>query len=56
MECRDSGKVRTATFFLDDACFPGKGDAFDFHVEAHAADATVSLVRVIKLPVRTGDR
>ena len=48
--CRGSGKVFTATFHLDDACFPAKGEAFDFHIEAQGEDATVSFVRVVKKP------
>ena len=48
VECRDTGKVFTATFHLPDACFPGAGDAFDFTVEAEGEDATVSFIRVIK--------
>ena len=48
VQCRGSKKVLTATFHLTDACFVGKGDAFDFHIEATGADATISFVRVIK--------
>ena len=48
--CRDTQKVFTATFHLDDACFPGKGDAFDFHLVADGPEATFSFVRVIKRP------
>ena len=46
--CGDTGKLRTATFFLDDALFPASGMEFDFHVEA-PEEATVSFVRVIRL-------
>ena len=28
--------------------FPSKGEAFDFHIQAAGADATISFVRVIK--------
>jgi len=48
VRCRNSKKVLTATFHLRDACFTGKDDAFDFHIEAAGEDATVSFVRVIK--------
>ncbi len=48
VQCKNSRKVLTATFHLTDACFAGKGDAFDFHIEAAGEDATVSFVRVIK--------
>ncbi|NQT86446.1 hypothetical protein HQ560_06750 [bacterium] len=48
VQSRDTGKMMTATFHLDDACFPAEGDAFDFHIEAKGEDATVSFVRVIK--------
>jgi len=48
IKCKDSKKVMTATFHLTDACFPGKGDTFDFHIEAPDADATISFVRVVK--------
>ena len=48
VQCKGSKKALTATFHLTDACFAGKGEAFDFHIEAAAEDATVSFVRVIK--------
>ena len=44
---RNTRKVMTATFHLDDACFPATGEEFDFHIEAEGEDATVSFVRVI---------
>ncbi len=50
---RATGKVMTATFHLDDANFPATGDRFDFHIEAKNADATVSFVRVVKVPRTT---
>ncbi len=49
IRCQATGKVKTATFFLDDACFPAKGMEFDFEIRAIEGDATVSFVRVIKL-------
>jgi len=48
IQCKNSKKVLTATFHLTDACFAGKGDAFDFRIQAVGKDATVSFVRVIK--------
>jgi hypothetical protein len=48
IQCKDSKKVLTATFHLTDACFAGKGDAFDFYIEAAGEDATISFVRVIR--------
>jgi len=47
---KGSGKVKTATFFLADAHFPARGLGFDFEIVARGADATISFVRVIKLP------
>ena len=44
-----TGKVRTATLFLDDACFPAKGTGFAVEIRALDGDATVSFVRVIKV-------
>jgi len=49
VRCEDSGKVRTATFSLGDACFPATGMEFDFHIRALNGDVTVSFVRVVKL-------
>ncbi len=48
IQCRDTGKVLTATFHLTDACFGAKDDDFDFHIEAEGEDAIVSFIRVIK--------
>lgn len=48
VRCEATGKVLTATFHLDDACFGAKGDAFDFHIAAVGEDATISFVRVIR--------
>jgi len=47
--CRDTGGIKTATFHLDDACFPAKGLDFDFEIRAIGQDATISFVRVVKL-------
>jgi hypothetical protein len=44
----DTGAVRTATFFLDDAAFPARGEDFDFRIRAVEGDAVVCFVRVIK--------
>ena len=49
VQCRDTARVLTVTFLLDDACFPADADEFDFYIEASEHDATVSFVRVIKL-------
>ena len=48
IQCNNSKKALTATFHLTDVCFTGKGEAFDFHIEATGSDATISFVRVIK--------
>ena len=48
VQCKNSKKALTATFHLTDACFAGKGETFDFHIQAAGADATISFVRVIK--------
>ena len=48
--CGDSGKARTATFVLRDACFPGEGyTGMDLEIRAVRGDAVVRFVRVIKL-------
>ncbi|NOZ22960.1 MAG: hypothetical protein GXP25_17925 [Planctomycetes bacterium] len=49
VRCTGTNKVKTATFFLDDACFPAKGMDFDFEIRAVDGDATVSFVRVVKV-------
>ena len=49
IQCEGRGKLKTATFFLDDACFRAKGMEFDFEIKATGEDATISFVRVIKL-------
>ena len=48
IQCNDTRKPLTATFHLDDACFPAKAEAFDFHLQAESQDATISFIRVIK--------
>ena len=50
VSCENTGKIKTATFFLDDASFPAKGTAFDFEIRATGDDATISFVRVIRTP------
>ena len=49
VQCSSAGRVRTVTFFLDDACFPARGMDFDFWIGAVGWDATIGFVRVIKL-------
>lgn len=49
VQCGDSGVVRTATFFLNDARMEGRRFADDFFIRALMGDAVISLVRVIKL-------
>jgi hypothetical protein len=49
IRCADTGKVKTATFFLDDAHFRGANMAHDFVVRAAQSDAVISFVRVIGL-------
>jgi hypothetical protein len=46
--CRDTGKIRTATFFIGDALFPAAGVDADFAIETLHGDATVGFVRVVK--------
>jgi hypothetical protein len=48
IQSQGTGKLRTATFFLNDACFPATGLDYDFEVRATENDAVISLVRVIK--------
>jgi hypothetical protein len=43
-----TGIVRTATFFLDDAAFPARGEELDFRVRALEGDAVLCFVRVIR--------
>ncbi len=48
--CGDSGTVRTVTFILNDACFPGEGyTGLDLQIRALRGDAIIRMVRVIKL-------
>jgi hypothetical protein len=50
VNCGDTGKVRTATFIVPAAWFPGLGYAgSDLPIRATRSDAVVRLVRVIKL-------
>ncbi len=46
----DTGEVKTVTFILRDACFPGIGpDGLDLQIRAVRGDPVIRLVRVIKL-------
>lgn len=48
--CGDSGAVKTVTYILGDACFPGVGQSgLDLQIRALKGDAVIRLVRVIKL-------
>jgi hypothetical protein len=48
--CGNTGKVRTVTFILPDARFPGEDDSGrDLQIQATKGDAVIRLVRVIKL-------
>ncbi len=49
IRCGKTGGLKTATFFLDDACFGAKNTAPDFAIEAVSGDVSVSMVRVIRL-------
>lgn len=49
VQCADTGTLKTATFFLDDAIFPATGLDFDLEIRADETDAVVAFVRVIKL-------
>lgn len=49
VQCGDTGKVRTATFFLSDARFHAPGLQPHFFIRALDGDAVISFVRVIKL-------
>ena len=51
VSCGNTGKVRTVTFILQDAQFPGQGyTGSDLQIQATKGDAVIRLVRVIKLP------
>ena len=49
VRCRNTDTLKTATFFLDGACFTGKKMAADFSIEALTGDVAVCMVRVIRL-------
>ena len=50
VSCGDSGTVKTATFILNDAYFPGLGyKGMDLQIRAVKGDAVIRFVRVIKL-------
>ena len=48
----DSGKLKTATFFVDDAVFVAKGMDYDIVFQSLESDAVISFVRVIRLDSR----
>ena len=53
--CGNSGAVKTVTFILKDACFPGQGyKGMDLQIRALKGDAVIRLVRVIRLNPKTG--
>jgi hypothetical protein len=53
--CGNSGAVKTVTFILKDASFPGQGyTGLDLQIRALKGDAIIRLVRVIKLNQKTG--
>lgn len=52
IRCGNTNTLKTATFFLDDACFAARKMAFDFSIEAVKGDVTLCMVRVIRLPRR----
>ena len=51
VQCKDTARVLTVTFLLDDAGLPADAHGFNFHIEASGHDATVAFVRVIKLSI-----
>lgn len=54
--CNDSGAVKTTTFILKDARFPGKGYAgMDFQIRAIKGDAVIRFVRLINLTPAIGE-
>ena len=52
VRCAGTDTLKTATFFLDNACFPGKKMDVDFTIEAVKGDVTVCMVRIVHLGVR----
>jgi len=46
ISCGKTGALKTATFFLDDACFGAKKLATDFAIEAASGDVSICMVRV----------
>jgi len=44
---RGRGKVRTATFALEDALFKARGESFHFGIETEGGNPPLSFVRVI---------
>jgi len=49
IELTDSGKLKTITFFIDDAVFPAKKIEYDIILSASDDEAAVSFVRIIRL-------
>ncbi len=47
VQCADTGKVRTATFMLDDIRFDALNTDHDFSIQALQGDAVIHFVRVI---------
>ena len=52
VRCGGTETLKTATFFLDDACFPGRKMDADFAIEAVKGDVPVCMVRIIRLGTR----
>ena len=52
VRCGNTGTLKTATFFLADACFPGRKMDADFAIEAIRGDVSVCMVRVIPLEAK----
>lgn len=51
--CGDTGAVKTATFILNNAWFPGRGTkGMDLQIRALKGDAIIRLVRVVRLMPR----
>ena len=48
VELKNTGKVQTATFFVDDAIFDAGKFDYDFTIEG-SDTVTVSIVRIVKL-------
>jgi hypothetical protein len=46
---RDTGQLKTATFFIRDAVFTAKGFDYDVLFKSEGADAVLSFVRIVRL-------